>query len=224
MLSGIAVGSIPMSLIFRGNELNYVLIGAACGFSISVIFNLLKSKISEESLSIEEGDQLPTTSPAMGNKEYVLKQMLWVPPLTIIFFGMAAKLLYQSAVNHDSIEIYGVIKLSGLASTIFFWGLFVFSIGLVLVGIFALLAALQGKRMVTVTRYSVTVPKFSFRGINCIEIPFSTIRSLDLTRAGNGVFLYIHHDKGKSALAKVGFRSKSDFEELYATLLTKCNG
>ena len=157
----------------------------------------------------------------MIHKSYILKRMLWAPPLVIIFFATAAHSFFWSAIHHDSIDIYRLIKLSGLTSVLAFWILFAIAIGFVLLGIFLFLALLQGKRVVILSNNSITVPKFSFRGVNQIEIPFSSIQKLELFRAGNGLFINIHHSNGKSSLAKAAFKSGSDFQEVHAILLAR---
>jgi hypothetical protein len=43
-------------------------------------------------------------------------------------------------------------------------------------------------------------------------------------QAGNGVFLNIHHNEGKSSMAKAAFQSESDFQDIHTTLLEKANG
>ncbi len=160
----------------------------------------------------------------MYGKSFALKRILWAPPLLIIFFALAAKSFYGSAIRHDTIELYRIIKLSGPASTLAFWGLFAVAIGFVLSGIFLFFALLQGKRSVVLSNSSITVPKFSFRGVKHIEIPFSSIKRLELFQAGNGLFLNIHHAHGKSTLAKAAFLSESDFQNIHAALLAQTNG
>ena len=134
---------------------------------------------------------------------------------------MAAQSFFWSAIHHDTIDIYRLIKLSGLTSALAYWVLFAIAIGYVLLGIFLFFALLQGKRMVILSKNSITVPKFSFRGVKQIEIPFSSIQKLELFRAGNGLFINIHHSNGKSSLAKAAFKSESDFQEVHATLLAR---
>lgn len=160
----------------------------------------------------------------MHDKSYTLKKMLWAPPLVIIFFAMAARSFYGSAIRHDTIDLFRFIKVSGLASTLAFWVLFTVAVGFVLMGFFLFFALLQGKRKVILSPNSITVPKFSFRGVKHIEIPFSSIKRLELFQAGNGVFLNIHHNEGKSTMAKAAFQSEIDFQNIHTTLLEKANG
>jgi hypothetical protein len=160
----------------------------------------------------------------MYDKSYTLKKMLWVPPLLITFFGMAANSFYESAIRHDTIDLYRIVKLSGLASTLAFWALFAVAIGFVLLGILLFFALLQGKRTVILSKSSITVPKLSFGGVKHIEIPLSSIKQLELFQGGNGLFLNIHHSHGKSTLARASFQSESDFQNIHATLLTQTKG
>lgn len=160
----------------------------------------------------------------MIRKTYHLKQMLWAPLLLIPLCGLAAKSMLDSALHGDSLSIYRIITLTGVTAKIAFLGLFVISLALVALGVFSLFASLQGKRTISVSKYSITVPKFSLRGVRHVEIPFASIHRIELQRVGNGVFVYIYHDEGKSAVAKAAFRSSEEFEEVFETLSAKANG
>jgi len=71
---------------------------------------------------------------------------------------------------------------------------------------------------VTLTRESITVPHFSFKGFRRRDIQFSQVRTLELCQTGNGMFLNIHHNEGQSTLAKLAFRSEHDFDALCSNL------
>lgn len=150
---------------------------------------------------------------------YPLKRMLWAPPLTIAIFGPAAYLCFMDAAfDHERLVLFRAFQLSETASILAYWALFAFAATMTLMGVFLLFGTLEGKRTVTVTPSSIVVPKFSIRGLEHQDIPFSTIRNLELYRAGNGLFLNIHHMRGRSALAGAAFHSEADFKAIHDLL------
>lgn len=160
----------------------------------------------------------------MSGKTYPLKRMLWVPPLLIAFFGAAAYFFfYRAAISPKTFTLFKVIKFSAVASGWAYWTLFAMALGFVGFGLILFFVTLQGKRAVILSENSITVPRFSLRGLDGIEIPFSTITNLERFQAGNGLFLNIQHGRGKSSLAKAAFQSESDFQEVQAALIAKTN-
>lgn len=161
----------------------------------------------------------------MSQKVYELKKMLWVPPIIIIFFGLAAEhFLVKAMAGNSVLVLFKSIRLSPEMSSIAYGLLFLVSAIFVLLGFFLIYALLQGKRKIVVNEQSVVVPKFSWSGVKHIEIPFSQISKLEEFKAGNGIFLNIHHTNGKSSVAKATFRAKEDFENIKHLLATKING
>jgi hypothetical protein len=150
--------------------------------------------------------------------------MLWAPPLVILFFGMAARSFYGSAVRHDALDVYRVIHLTGSASSVAYWLLFSIAAGFVVLGVLLLLALLQGKRNVVLTPTYISVPRFSLRGVEHTAIPYSSIQRLELFQAGNGTFLNIRHRHGASTLAKAAFKSESEFQSVHAALMAQSRG
>jgi hypothetical protein len=161
----------------------------------------------------------------MSQKVYELKRMLWVPPITIIFFGLAAEhFLVKAMAGNNILVLFKSIRLSPEMSTFAYGVLFLISAIFVLLGFFLIFALLQGKRKIIVNAQSIVIPKFTWTGVKYVELPFSQISKLEEFKAGNGVFLNIHHTHGKSAVAKATFKFKDDFENIKNQLSTKING
>ena len=160
----------------------------------------------------------------MNQKVIELKRMLWVPPLIIVFFGLAAKYSLNNAIVGNTALIYKSIHITPDLAVYIYWLLFCVSSMFVILGCFLLMTLSQGKRKIVVGGQSIIVPKFSFSGVKHIEVPFSEMKKLELFKAGNGLFLNIHHTKGKSSLAKAAFKSKAEFEELQKILAGKICG
>ncbi len=138
----------------------------------------------------------------MNKKTFTLKRMFWAPPLMILFFGLGT--LHSYAHIDDNILKYGF--------------LFVISIAFVLFGFFLMFALIMTRRSVTLSDTSIIVPKFSLRGFTHEEIPFTSIKHLELNKIGLNTLLMIHHAKGKASLTKSVFKSKSDFDEIRSNL------
>lgn len=117
--------------------------------------------------------------------------------------------------------LFKSIRLSPEISSVAYGVLFLISAAFVLLGFFLIFALLQGKRKIIVNEQSIVVPKFSWSGVKHIELPFSQISKIEEFKAGNGIFLNIHHTNGKSSIAKATFKSKNDFENIRNLLSTK---
>src|SRR5262245_20110774 len=146
--------------------------------------------------------------------------MAWIGPVLIFVFGGAAWFFGAGAIGHKSL-VYKGVHFSSTASTLIYTALTVLSLGMVLMGVMLFFTALQGKRIVTLSQNAITVPRFSLQGIKYAEIPFSAITRLEHFQAGNGVFLNVHHSRGKSTLAKAAFQSDADFAAVQAVLRAK---
>lgn len=159
----------------------------------------------------------------MLSKVYELKRLLWVAPLCIAFFGSAAYSFFHKAVlGNASLSLHG-IRFSPEVSLYLCWVLFIISLVTVALSILLLFTTFQGARVVILTNETITVPKFSLRGVEYTEIPIKNIHKVELFKAGNGIFLNIHHAQGKASLAQQAFRIKKEFDEVGAYLYSRVN-
>ncbi len=150
---------------------------------------------------------------------YVLKRLLWAPPLIATVFGaMGALFVVRAMDGVKGIYFLNLFLLPSEASRALYALFALVCFGFVALSGLLFFMLAQGRRIVTVTRESITVPQFSFKGLKRREIHFSRIRKLELFQAGNGMFLNIHHSEGRATLAKLAFRSEQEFNALCNSL------
>jgi len=159
----------------------------------------------------------------MSSKAYELKRALWVAPLCIAFFGSAAYFFFHKAILGNASLSWHGIRFSSEVSLYLCWILFILSLVFVALGVFLLFTTFQGARVVTLTNETITVPKFSLRGVEYTEIPIKNIHKVELFKAGNGIFLNIHHAEGKATLAKQAFQINKEFDEVGTYLYSRVN-
>jgi len=143
----------------------------------------------------------------MNKKTFVLKRMLGTFIVSILFFGFGTLNAY-SHLGDNSLKY-----------------IFLFSIGTIIVffSFFLMFALLKTKRVVVLSDTSIIVPKLSLRGFIHEEIPYASIKQLELNKVGFNTVLMIQHVNGKASLAVNAFKKKSDFEEISSTLANHFN-
>lgn len=146
---------------------------------------------------------------------YTLRRMLWFPPVMIAFFGAGAWIAYRNALSgHRGITLFGLLKIPPEWAVYVHWLMFMCALGFVVFGLVLLVAVLQGKRTIKLSKHSITLPKFSPSGIRHIEIPLSSIQSVSLTNSPQGLIAQIRYAHGEYALLQRMMASEHEFSEI----------
>lgn len=142
--------------------------------------------------------------------------------------GMFISLIFMSAFTYflwvkmkessHSLVIYHIIKLSPSNTQIFNFFAFILFFCVTIAGFFVVF--FRKERHLIITTDSIRLVK---NGLNSIEteIPFSTIKSLQLHKIYTQRFLSIVHTNGKLTIVQSALPSKQAFEEICRILMIK---
>lgn len=152
------------------------------------------------------------------SKTYRYKQKWWIGPACIILFGLCSWMFWHK--THEpprGLIINHMIELSPSSAQIFHWALFVVSLCLVALGLVVFLNSFKSARQITISATSIRAPKSGISNLE-VDIPFDSIKSLQLQEVQRQRFLHIQHAGGKLSIVQSMLSSKAEFEEICARL------
>jgi hypothetical protein len=146
---------------------------------------------------------------------YALRRMLWVPPAMIALFGAGAWVAYRNALSGQrGITLFGLFRIPAEWAVYVHWSMFISALAFVAFGLVLLVAVLQGKRTIKLSKLSITLPKFSLSGIRHMDIPLSSIQNISVSDSSQGLIAHIHHAQGKYVLLQRMMGSEQEFREV----------
>jgi hypothetical protein len=138
-----------------------------------------------------------------------------------LFFGAAAIFFEVMAHSNDrGLVINGIIKLSPLGATVFYWVLAVCSLGFVLMSIAIFIHLTFYSQKIVLTLEALIVPKSRWSFEN-ITISYSSIIEIRITQVRSQRFMKITHQAGKSTITASMLPLKNDFDNIYQLLLER---
>lgn len=156
----------------------------------------------------------------MARTVYPLKPESRVLPIVwTLFFATVAYFAFGEATDPSESFRFRGVTTSGWTAALLHWSGFALTSAFALLGIFVLFLSFKGETAVEVTGHSIIVPAFSFRGARQREIPFASIRSVDLVEVRGNIYLEIEHVAGKQSLPMNSFRTQEDFDAICDLLL-----
>lgn len=157
----------------------------------------------------------------MQEQVYPYKQKLWLGPVVMAFFGLAAYFFWQKLqASQRGLLINDVIELSPHEALYFYWALFGVSIAFVGMGLCVTLLAFRGPRQVMLSPTALLAPQGAVSA-RYIEIPYSLIETLRVQEIHGQRFLHISHAGGKLSLVQSLLPSRQVFDELCTALAVR---
>ncbi|MHA3061167.1 hypothetical protein ACX1N5_01640 [Acinetobacter sp. ANC 4636] len=151
-------------------------------------------------------------------KQYSYKPKKWGLFIGLIIVSTFAYFYWVEMKEPSySLVIYHIIKLSPSNTQIFNLFAFILSFCMAVAGFFVLF---RKERHLILTANSIRLVKNGLSSIET-EIPFSTIKSLQLQTIYTQRFLCIVHTNGKLTIVESALPSKQAFEEICRILMTK---
>lgn len=153
---------------------------------------------------------------SLNQKIYRYKQKWWLGPACAILFGLCAWMFWIKA--HEpprGLMIKHMIELSPGEAQVFHWALFAVSMLLVALGVLVFLTSFKSERYITISATSIRAPKSGISSLE-VDVPFDSIKSLQLQEVQRQRFLHINHAGGKLSIVQSMLSSKAEFEEICA--------
>ncbi|MFH2044255.1 MAG: hypothetical protein ABIK92_03800 [Pseudomonadota bacterium] len=157
----------------------------------------------------------------MEERAYSYRQKVWLGPLGIVLFGASTYYFIKKAqVNHDGLVMRRIIELSAQSATYFYWAVFLLSLILAILSLFAIYMFFKGPRQIVLSYSDLVAPK-GFMSSSCINIPYKEIRSIQVQEVNQQKLLHVAHNRGKLIIAQTMFASKAAFEEFCLLLSSR---
>jgi hypothetical protein len=157
----------------------------------------------------------------MNTLSYEYKTKWWVGPAVILFFGSAAFFFMEKATHsYRGLVISRIIELSPRSAGYFYWLLFAFSMGLVVLGFLALAMSFRSARHVRLDEGMMIAPRNGLSNAE-IAVPYKDITGLKIQEIQRQRFLHIEHRAGKLTLVQSQLPSRADFDEICSVLASR---
>lgn len=158
---------------------------------------------------------------SVNRKTYPYKQKWWLGPACVVLFGLCAWMFWFKAHQPPrGLIINHMIELSPGGAQIFHWSLFAVSMLLVAMSVLVFIMSFKSERHITISATSIRAPKSGISNLE-VDVPFGSIKSLQLQEVQRQRFLHIHHAGGKLSIVQSMLSSKAEFEEICALLSAK---
>ena len=157
----------------------------------------------------------------METLKYDYKPKITAMALAMIFFGICAVVIYNSAHTNDrGLIIDGLITLDTAQATVFYWGLTAASVVMALLGLFGIVRGMTSTQTLTMDDTALRLPK-SALSQKIVTIPYRDIFKMTTIQVKSQRFLRVEYAGGKVNITRSMLPSNASFDKVCETLAAR---